>query len=77
MCFRLPADCERPRPALVIQSNPLPELGRLIRCPITSELRYAAFRVMLTPIGPSEGLAAPVPPPRRHGHRHDSELRAG
>lgn len=51
----LPGDYGKPRPALVIQSDLLAELESVILCPITSELRNAAFRVTLEP-NPANGL---------------------
>lgn len=51
----LPGDYGKPRPALVIQSDLLAELESVMLCPITSELRNAAFRVTLEP-NPANGL---------------------
>ena len=48
-------DYGKPRPALVIQSDMLAELQSVIVCPITSEIRDAAFRVTIEPT-PSNGL---------------------
>ncbi|CAM5786814.1 type II toxin-antitoxin system PemK/MazF family toxin [Castellaniella caeni] len=45
----LPGAYGKPRPALVIQSNLLAELNSVIICPVTSELRNAAFRVTIDP----------------------------
>ncbi|WP_298013208.1 type II toxin-antitoxin system PemK/MazF family toxin [uncultured Castellaniella sp.] len=45
----LPGAYGKPRPALVIQSNLLSELDSIIICPITSEIREAAFRVLVEP----------------------------
>jgi mRNA interferase MazF len=48
-------DFGKPRPALVVQSNLLNELESVIVCPVSSELRTAAFRVTLEPT-PANGL---------------------
>lgn len=53
----LPGDYGKPRPALVIQSDLLAELESVILCPITSDLKSAAFRVTLEP-NPANGLRA-------------------
>ncbi len=53
----LPGAFGKPRPALVIQSDLLAALESVILCPITSELRNAAFRVTLEP-SPANGLRA-------------------
>lgn len=45
----LPGAYGKPRPALVIQSDLLAELDSVMLCPITSELKNAAFRVTLEP----------------------------
>ncbi|HWK62351.1 MAG TPA: type II toxin-antitoxin system PemK/MazF family toxin [Eoetvoesiella sp.] len=39
----------KPRPALVIQSDLLSELDSVMICPVTSEIRDAAFRVVVEP----------------------------
>jgi mRNA interferase MazF len=41
----LHGDHGKPRPALVIQSDLLNELGSVMICPVTSEIRDAVFRV--------------------------------
>jgi mRNA interferase MazF len=51
----LQGDYGKPRPALVVQSDLLADLDSVVLCPITSELRDAAFRVDIEP-GPSNGL---------------------
>jgi len=51
----LPGDYGKPRPALVIQSDLLAELESVMLCPITSDLKNAAFRVTLEP-NPANGL---------------------
>ena len=51
----LQGDFGKPRPALVVQSNLLDELESVIVCPVSSELRPAAFRVTLGPT-PANGL---------------------
>ena len=48
-------DYGKPRPALVVQSDLLADLDSVVLCPITSELRDAAFRVDIEP-SPSNGL---------------------
>lgn len=48
-------DFGKPRPALVIQSDLLEELQSVIVCPITSEIRDAAFRITIEP-NPTNGL---------------------
>jgi mRNA interferase MazF len=53
----LPGDCGKPRPALVIQSDLLAELGSVVLCPVSSDLRTAAFRVTVEP-SPGNGLRA-------------------
>ena len=45
----LPGDYGKPQPALVIQSDLLAELGSVVLCPVTSDLRTAAFRVTVAP----------------------------
>lgn len=42
-------DFGKPRPALVIQSDLLNDLDSIVLCPVTSELRNAAFRVTMEP----------------------------
>ena len=51
----LRGDYGKPRPALVIQSDLLSDLESLVVCPITSDLRDAAFRVTVEPT-PENGL---------------------
>ncbi len=51
----LPGDYGKPRPALVVQSDLLAELDSVVVCPITSELRNAAFRVIVES-NPANGL---------------------
>ena len=45
----------KPCPALVIQSDLLNELDSVMICPVTSEIRDAAFRVIVEP-DPLNGL---------------------
>jgi len=45
----LPGDYGKPRPAVVVQSNLLGDLDSVVVCPVTSELRTAAFRVTVEP----------------------------
>lgn len=51
----LQGDFGKPRPALIVQSDLLAELGSVIVCPVTSELRDVAFRVLVEPT-PGTGL---------------------
>ncbi len=51
----LPGDYGKPRPALVVQSDLLTELEGVVLCPVTSDLRNAAFRVTVEP-SPANGL---------------------
>src|SRR3546814_13029913 len=45
----LQGDYGKPRPALIVQSNLLAELESLVICPITSDVRDAAFRITVEP----------------------------
>ena len=45
----LQGDYGKPRPALIVQSNLLTDLESVVLCPITSDLRNAAFRVTVEP----------------------------
>ena len=45
----LQGDYGKPRPALVIQSDLLNELDSVVFCPVTGELRTAAFRGTVEP----------------------------
>lgn len=51
----LQGDYGKPRPALVVQSDLLTELDSVVLCPVTSDLRNAAFRVTVEP-SPANGL---------------------
>jgi mRNA interferase MazF len=51
----LQGDYGKPRPALVIQSDLLTDLKSVVLCPVTSDLRNAAFRVTVEP-NPANGL---------------------
>lgn len=51
----LQGDCGKPSPALIVQSDLLAELDSVALCPITSDLRDAAFRVTVEP-NPANGL---------------------
>ena len=51
----LQGDYGKPRPALVIQSDLLTDLESVVLCPVTSDLRNAAFRVTVEP-NPANGL---------------------
>ena len=53
----LQADYGKPRPALVLQSDLLGELDSVVLCPISSELRTAAFRLTVEPTA-GNGLRA-------------------
>jgi mRNA interferase MazF len=51
-----PGDYGKPRPAVVVQSNVLPEgHASLVICPMTSELAEADFRITIEP-EPETGL---------------------
>jgi len=45
----LQGDDGKPRPALVVLSDRLTDLDRVVPCPVTSELRNAAFRITVEP----------------------------
>ena len=45
----LQGDYGKPRPALIIQSDTLTLLDSVIVCPVSSDLRDAAFRVTVEP----------------------------
>jgi len=45
----LQGDDGKPRPAVIVQSNLLAALDSVVICPVTSELRTAAFRVTVEP----------------------------
>ena len=51
----LQGDYGKPRLALVIQSDLLTDLESVVLCPVTSDLRNAAFRVTVEP-NPANGL---------------------
>ncbi len=51
----LQGDHGKPRPALIVQSDLLNNLDSVVLCPVTSDLRSAAFRVTLEP-NPTNGL---------------------
>lgn len=53
----LQGDYDKPRPALVIQSDLLTDLENVVLCPVTSDLRHAVFRVTVEP-NPANGLHA-------------------
>ncbi|WP_353851381.1 type II toxin-antitoxin system PemK/MazF family toxin [Thiomonas sp.] len=53
----LQGDYGKPRPALIIQSDLLGDLESVMLCPVTSDLRNAAFRVTVEP-NPANGLRA-------------------
>ncbi|MGQ0708768.1 MAG: type II toxin-antitoxin system PemK/MazF family toxin [Rhodoferax sp.] len=53
----LQGDYGKPRPALVVQSDLLTDLESVVLCPVTSDLRNAAFRVTVEP-NPANGLHA-------------------
>jgi mRNA interferase MazF len=51
-----PGDYGKPRPAVIVQSNAIPEShASVVICPITSELAEADFRITIEP-GPETGL---------------------
>ncbi len=51
----LQGDYGKPRPALIVQTDLLEELESVVLCPVTSDLRTAAFRVTVEPT-PGNGL---------------------
>lgn len=51
----LQGDYGKPRPALIVQSDLLADLESVVLCPVTSDLRNAAFRVTVEP-SPANGL---------------------
>ena len=53
----LQGDYGKPRPALIVQSDLLTDLESVVLCPVTSDLRNAAFRVTVEP-NPANGLRA-------------------
>ncbi len=53
----LQGDYGKPRPAVIVQSNLLAALDSVVICPVTSELRTAAFRVTVEPTS-ANGLRA-------------------
>ena len=51
-----PGDYGKPRPAVIIQSNVIPEShASVVICPMTTELAEADFRITIEP-GPGTGL---------------------
>jgi mRNA interferase MazF len=51
-----PGDYGKPRPAVIVQSNAIPEShASVVICPMTSELVEADFRITIEP-GPDTGL---------------------
>ena len=65
-------DHGKPRPALVVQTDLLADLESVVLCPVTSDLRNAAFRVTVEP-NPANGLHClsqlTSSPPLACGHR--------
>lgn len=56
MIVAAPGDYGKPRPAVIVQSNALPEgHASIVICQMTSELVEADFRVTIEP-GPETGL---------------------
>ena len=54
-----PGDYGKPRPAVIVQSNAIPDShASVVICPMTSELVEADFRVTIEP-GPETGLRVP------------------
>ena len=53
----LQGDYGKPRPALIVQSDLLTDLESVVLCPVTSDLRNAAFRVTVEP-NPANGLSS-------------------
>jgi mRNA interferase MazF len=53
-----PGDYGNPRPAVIVQSDAIPEThASVVICPMTSELAEADFRITIEP-GPETGLRA-------------------
>jgi mRNA interferase MazF len=53
-----PGDYGKPRPALIVQSDAIPEThASVVICQVTSELAEADFRITIEP-GPETGLRA-------------------
>jgi mRNA interferase MazF len=51
-----PGDYGKPRPAVIVQSDAIPEShASVVICPMTSELAEADFRITIEP-GPGTGL---------------------
>jgi mRNA interferase MazF len=51
-----PGDNGKPRPAVIVQSNAIPQShASIVICPMTSELVEADFRITIEP-GPETGL---------------------
>jgi mRNA interferase MazF len=51
-----PGDYGKPRPAVIVQSNAIPEIhASVVICPMTSELVETEFRITIEP-GPETGL---------------------
>ena len=51
-----PGDYGKPRPAVIVQSNAIPDSHvSVVICPMTSELTQADFRITIEP-GPGTGL---------------------
>src|SRR5215470_1895888 len=51
-----PGDFGKPRPAVIVQSNAIPEShASIVICPMTSEFAEADFRITIEP-GPGTGL---------------------
>src|SRR5215467_12142991 len=51
-----PGDYGKPRPAVIVQSNAIPQShASVVICPMTSELAEADFRITIEP-GPDTGL---------------------
>ena len=51
-----PGDYGKPRPAVILQSNAIPQShASVVICPMTSELAEADFRITIEP-GPETGL---------------------
>jgi mRNA interferase MazF len=52
----IPGDYGKPRPALIVQNDIYADLGSLVICPLTTELRtYSHFRLPVAPT-PSNGV---------------------
>jgi mRNA interferase MazF len=55
----IPGDYGKPRPGLIVQNDIYADLGSVVVCPLTTELRtYSHFRLPVVPT-PSNGVERP------------------